>query len=61
MAGCIFLLLAASMSEALAGYPLFALFLLFILSWLTALPKKTARLSWLCRQMRSHGSIAELF
>ena len=28
------------MSEALAGYPLFALFLLFILSWLTALPKK---------------------
>lgn len=40
LAGCIFLLLAASISEAIAGYPLLALLLLFILSWLAALPRK---------------------
>lgn len=40
LAGCMFLLLAASLSEAIAGYPLFALLFLFILSWLAALPRK---------------------
>ena len=40
LAGCLFLLLAASLSRAIAGYPLFALVFLFILSWLAALPRK---------------------
>lgn len=40
LAGCLFLLLAASLSEAIAGYHLLALLFLFILSWLAALPKK---------------------
>lgn len=46
LAGCLFLLLAASLSEAVGGYPLIALLLLFVLSWLAALPKKD--LSYLC-------------
>ena len=40
LAGCLFLLLAASLSVAAAGYPLLALIILFVLSWLAALPKK---------------------
>lgn len=40
LAGCLFLLLAASLSKAVGGYPFLALLLLFGLSWLAALPKK---------------------
>ena len=40
LAGCLFLLLAASLSEAIAPYPLLALLLLFILSLLAARPAK---------------------
>lgn len=40
LAGCLFLLLAASLSLVIAGIPLLALVLLFVLSWLAALPKK---------------------
>ena len=40
LAGALFLLLAASLSEAVGAYPLLALLLLFILSWLAALPAK---------------------
>lgn len=40
LAGCIFLLLAASLSVAVAGFPLLALIFLFALSWLAALPKQ---------------------
>lgn len=40
LAGCVFLLLAASLSIAISGIHLLALLLLFILSWLAALPKK---------------------
>lgn len=40
LAGCLFLLLAASLSVAVAGLPLLALALLFGISWLAALPKK---------------------
>lgn len=39
LAGCLFLLLAASLSMFISGYPLLALILLFLLSWLAALPK----------------------
>lgn len=38
--GCVFLLLAASLSQALAAYPLLALAFLFGLSWLGALPRQ---------------------
>lgn len=38
-AGCLFLLLAASVSVIISGYHLLALILLFLLSWLAALPK----------------------
>ena len=40
LAGCLFLLLAASLSQAVGGYPLLALVFLFVLSWLAALPKQ---------------------
>ncbi len=40
VAGCLFLLLAASLSQLIAGYQLLALLLLFVLSWLAALPRK---------------------
>lgn len=40
LAGCLFLLLAASLSVAIGGYPILALILLFALSWLASLPKK---------------------
>ena len=40
VAGCLFLLLAASLSQAVGGYPLIALLFLFVLSWLAALPKQ---------------------
>lgn len=40
LAGCLFLLLAGSLSVAISGFPVLALILLFILSWLAALPKK---------------------
>lgn len=39
-AACLFLLFAASISIVISGYPLVALILLFLLSWLAALPKK---------------------
>lgn len=39
-AGCLFLLMAASLSVVMSGYQLLALILLFLLSWLAALPKK---------------------
>lgn len=38
--GCLFVLLAASLSIAISGIPLLALLALFIFSWLAALPKK---------------------
>lgn len=40
LAGCLFVLLAASLSAAVAGLTMVALLLLFGLSWLAALPKK---------------------
>lgn len=40
LAACLFLLLCACLSKSLAGYPALALLLIFILSWLAALPKK---------------------
>lgn len=40
LVGCLFLLFAASLSEIVAGCPLLALLFLFLLSWLTALPRK---------------------
>lgn len=39
LSGCLFLVLAASLSEAIGPYPLLALLFLFGLSWLAALPK----------------------
>lgn len=40
VAGCLFLLICASLSQLISGYPLLALLFLFILSWLAALPRK---------------------
>lgn len=39
IAGCLFLLMAASLSVVISGYQYLALILLFLLSWLAALPK----------------------
>ena len=39
LAGCLFLLLAASVSDVIGPYPVLALVFLFGLSWLAALPK----------------------
>lgn len=41
LAGCLFLLAAAALSEGMARYPLLALLFIFILSWLAALPNKS--------------------
>lgn len=38
--GCLFLMMAASLSVIISGHRLLALILLFLLSWLAALPKK---------------------
>lgn len=39
LAGCLFLILAASLSVVISGLPVLALILLFLLSWAAALPK----------------------